>query len=216
MPVSAIRAHLNICSTLTTELQKKFPSGLVVPFGAAISGHGTLSSDCDICLFTELSEQERALFTPPSYQPRDLQPSITHPLPTTGTTLPLTSTDSPLNNTPTTSASIAAPLTPPAAACLPMTSRVRESCSPIGDELQSSSSEAGSSPAASPQAAPRGDTSTSSTSTSSRGNFDMVVSSIREMPECSKILPIPHARCPIVRFVYDPASVHCDLSIDNV
>ena len=72
MPVSAIRAHLDICTTLTTELQSKFPSGLVIPFGAAISGHGTLTSDCDMCFMTRPLKQTRALFTPPNYQPHDL------------------------------------------------------------------------------------------------------------------------------------------------
>ena len=218
MPVSAIKAHLNICATLTTELQGKFPNGLVVPFGAAISGHGTLTSDCDICLFTQLSEQERALFTPPNYQPRDLKPtrSLTSLLPTPAPPHSTMSTFTPLTSTlatSTTDAATAQLLTFPAATGLPLTSSVRESLSPVGDELHSSSSEASSSPAASPQA-PSRDKATSTTR--SRGNFDMVTSSIRSMPECSRILAIPHARCPIVRFIYDPANIHCDLSIDNV
>lgn len=80
MPVSAIRAHLNVCTILTTELRGKFPTGLVVPFGAAISSHGTLTSDCDMCLITQPSKQERALFTPPNYQPLDLIQKPKHSL----------------------------------------------------------------------------------------------------------------------------------------
>jgi hypothetical protein len=216
MPVSAIRAHLKICATLTAELRSKFPSGLVVPFGAAISGHGTMTSDCDICLFTKLTEQERALFTPPNYQPQDLKPAhsfLTSPPPTPpppkqkAAASPLTTASPPL----TSPMATGPPLTSPTVTGPPLTSRIRESCSPAGDEVQSSSSEASGSPAASPLAPPsRKPTSTSKT------DFDMVVSSIRSMAECSKILPIPHARCPIVRFVYEPANIHCDLSIDNV
>ena len=225
MPVSAIRTHLSICSTLTKELQSNFPSGLVVPFGAAISGHGTLTSDCDICLFTQLSEEERALFTPPNYQPRGLKSpdALTPPPPPSlnatqaASTLTSNKTTSPPSTsiaatTPplTSPAATTPPLTSPAATTPPLTSSGRVSCTLIEDEVQSSSSGA-SSPADSPQA-PKNKAS----STRSSGHFDVVASTIRAMAECSKILPIPHARCPIVRFVYEPANIHCDLSIDNV
>lgn len=36
------------------------------------------------------------------------------------------------------------------------------------------------------------------------------------MPMCSQVLSLPGARCPIIRFVHKPTSLHCDVCIDNM
>lgn len=171
MPLSAVDAHLAICKALSQELEKHFPECMVVPFGAVISGHGTLTSDCDICLLTQPTQQERELFSGSSYYPPGL--------------------------------------------CLQLDNAMDYPCllppSPSGEDSLTSSSEA-SSDAASPPQFPGN----SHFDQHSRSHFDIVASCVRQMSLCSKFLAIPHARCPIVRFTFDPPGIHCDLSINNL
>lgn len=173
MPMSAIKAHLDICKALSAELQVHFPDGIVVPFGAAISGHGTLTSDCDICLLTHPSREQRVLFSGSSY----------HPLGLASQQVDAALVDSPSLPTP-----------------LPST--------PTREDSFTSSSEASSASASPTQMAVVTRTSTH--------EFDVVASCVRSMGQCSKILAIPRARCPIVRFVFEPLGIHCDLSINNL
>ena len=173
MPMSAVETHLTICKALSDELQVHFPSCMVVPFGAAISGHGTLTSDCDICLITQPTERERALFSGSGYHPPGLHGHPQH------------------------DAVIDFSHLPPS--------------SPSREDSLASSSES-SSATASPTQFPdksHGDG-------GSRHDFDIVASCVRRMPQCSKILTIPYAQCPIVRFTFEPPGVHCDLSINNL
>ena len=230
MPVSAIKAQLRICTTLTKKLRRKFPSGLVIPFGAAISGHGTLTSDCDICLLTRPSEQERALFTPPNYQPQDLKPlksllstppppstlPLTPSSPTRAVASPLTSTNT--NHTagsPSTSttAAIRPPVLTTTTTSSPLTSSggCQEVCSPRVED----------SPAATawPWISMNNDDDNMAPFSS---HFDSVVSALHGMADSSRIQPIRRARCPMVGFSYKYRSgsstklIRCDLSIDNL
>lgn len=173
MPMSAVEAHLSICKQLQDRLQANFPDCMVVPFGAAISGHGTITSDCDICLLTEPTSQEQALFSGTSYHPilLDQQPSVQQELPQ--------AVDS----------------------------------DPRMDDSFTSSSEA-SSTANSPSYFPHH--TTSSSDRSNLQTFNAVTSCVRTIPHCSKVFAIPHARCPIVRFNFQPQGIHCDLSINNM
>ena len=45
--------------------------------------------------------------------------------------------------------------------------------------------------------------------------FDVILSCIQSDTRLTRVVPIPFARCPIVRFFYDPSSLHTDVSIDN-
>ena len=231
MPVSAIKAQLKICSILTKRLQSEFPSGLVVPFGAAISGHGTLTSDCDICLITRPSEQERALFTSPNYQPRDLKPSRSltssqfTPPPPPPSAPPIQAVNALFNATDSTSP----PLTsPPPATTPPLTSSSHHHHhnnnnvlpSPIGDDkFPSSSSIRIGSDGASVVATSQPQMSKEKSIAPFSNRFTTVVSALRGMAECSRVRPIRRARCPIVSFSYKygPSNfIRCDLSIDNL
>jgi hypothetical protein len=62
--------------SLAWQLQAKFrrllPSCVVVPFGAPFSGHGTVSSDCDLSLLSNPSPLELSLFIGPAYLPSHL------------------------------------------------------------------------------------------------------------------------------------------------
>lgn len=171
MPASSIQAHLAICKVLSDELKLHFPDAIVVPFGAAISGHGTLTSDCDICLLTEPSPQERAFASGANYQPRGLDQML---------------------------ADVSELSLPPRS-------------SPVREESFTSSS--GTSSASASPITFRSEATANAASSSS---FDTALLCIRQMPQCSKVVPIRHARCPIIRFMFDPPGVHCDISIDNL
>ena len=45
--------------------------------------------------------------------------------------------------------------------------------------------------------------------------FDVILSCLQSDTRFTRVVPIPFARCPIVRFFYDPSSLHTDVSIDN-
>lgn len=169
--MSAAHAHLTICKALSEELKIHFPDCMVVPFGAVISGHGTLTSDCDICLLTHPSQQQRALFSGSSYYPPGLCLQVDNAM------------DSP---------------------CLLPPCRSREN------------SLSGNSEASSDAASPTQFPGNSDIDRGSQHHFDIVVSCVRQMSQCSKVLAISHARCPIVRFTFHPPGIHCDLSINNL
>lgn len=39
---------------------------------------------------------------------------------------------------------------------------------------------------------------------------------IRSMEDCSQVLAIAHARCPIIRFCHTPTQLECDICMDNM
>lgn len=45
--------------------------------------------------------------------------------------------------------------------------------------------------------------------------FQKVLSVISGIPDCVKVLGLPSARCPIIRFIHEPTGVHCDISVNN-
>lgn len=45
--------------------------------------------------------------------------------------------------------------------------------------------------------------------------FQTVYTLVHRIPECVKVLGLPTARCPIIRFHHQPTGIHCDLSINN-
>ena len=45
--------------------------------------------------------------------------------------------------------------------------------------------------------------------------FDNVLSTLRNIPGCTKVFGIPNARCPIIKFLHQSTGVHCDISINN-
>ena len=178
MPVSAVEAQISLCHMLHSVFREHFPHCLLVPFGAPISGHGTVTSDCDLCLLTEFSEEDRKCFSGEAYYSKE------H---------------------------------------LAMWERVTRS-----DRVEDTSELASPSPLPSDQDLDvSGSSTASSTSTSTspsvpqhtkRGpsaEFDMVLSIVHGLPMCSRVVAIPFARCPIVRFYYEPSRLHCDLSINN-
>ena len=59
--------QLALASRLQSRLRPLIPSCMVVPFGAPFSGHGTVSSDCDLCVLTAPSPLDAALFSGPTY-----------------------------------------------------------------------------------------------------------------------------------------------------
>ena len=50
---------------------------------------------------------------------------------------------------------------------------------------------------------------------SSSPQFDSILSLVQSDTHFTRVVPIPFARCPIVRFFYDPISLHTDVSINN-
>ena len=57
---------------LQTRFRTLMPSCIVIPFGAPFSGHGTVSSDCDLCVLTKPDSLDVAMFAGPAYLPPDL------------------------------------------------------------------------------------------------------------------------------------------------
>ena len=39
---------------------------------------------------------------------------------------------------------------------------------------------------------------------------------LHKMEDCSQVMTIPHARCPIIRFMHNPSALHFDICIDNM
>ena len=46
--------------------------------------------------------------------------------------------------------------------------------------------------------------------------FDTLRKLLQGMPMCRQLVSLPGARCPIIRFVHKPTSLHCDVCIDNM
>lgn len=45
--------------------------------------------------------------------------------------------------------------------------------------------------------------------------FDRVLSAVKEDQHYSEVWALRQARCPIIRFIYEPHQLHCDLSVNN-
>ena len=135
--------QLQLAWQLQSKLRVHMPSCMVIPFGAPFSGHGTVSSDCDLCVISEPEALEVAVFSGPAYLPPHLhtQWQRLQPLPS----------------------------------------------------------------APSPQPQPGG----------REKVFDVVMEMVKTDHNCSKVLPIRRGRCPIIRFLYKPHQLHCDISFDN-
>lgn len=67
MPDAAIEKQFSLCQLLQSALRRVFPHCMVVLFGAPISGFATLTSDCDICLLTDPTEDDKRLLTGREY-----------------------------------------------------------------------------------------------------------------------------------------------------
>lgn len=185
MPYDSIKAQLSLCHLLQLNLQSDFPNCMMIPFGAAVSGHGTLTSDCDICLMTNPSEQMRKTFSPSNYYAPHvlamwqeivgkhrsgevLSPSLLNmTAPPPSVTMETNDEDDDSSNTSLTSTS---------------------SCSSPPPEQYT---------------------------LKKPPEFEKVLSVVNKMPEATKILPLAHARCPIIRFQLKTSKLHCDLSINN-
>ena len=72
-------AIFNHCSL---PVQAVLPECLVIPFGATLSGHGTLTSDCDLVLLSRPRPLDCTLFLGPAYLPTHLHGfwEVTHPV----------------------------------------------------------------------------------------------------------------------------------------
>ncbi len=44
--------------------------------------------------------------------------------------------------------------------------------------------------------------------------FNTVTSVIRKHKKLSYVMPIPHARCPIIKFVHNKTGLHCDICVN--
>ena len=69
MPEAMIETQLSFSQTLEKVFQKTFPSCMLVPFGATISGYGTVTSDCDLCLLSQPTEQDQRYLSGEAYYP---------------------------------------------------------------------------------------------------------------------------------------------------
>ena len=64
--------QLMLAWQLQTRFRELMPSCIVIPFGAPFSGHGTVSSDCDLCVLPKPDSLDVAMFSGPAYLPPDL------------------------------------------------------------------------------------------------------------------------------------------------
>lgn len=71
---TAAEVQLVLAWQLQCKLRIHMPSCMVVPFGAPFSGHGTVSSDCDLCVLPDPSPLEVTMFSGPAYLPLHLLP----------------------------------------------------------------------------------------------------------------------------------------------
>ena len=61
MSPDAVKTQLAISHSLSRQLDPIIPGCVMASFGAPISGHGTVTSDCDLCLLTTPTEQDRQI-----------------------------------------------------------------------------------------------------------------------------------------------------------
>ena len=46
-------------------------------------------------------------------------------------------------------------------------------------------------------------------------DYQVVLNVIGNLSECTRILALPSARCPIIHFTHEPTGLHCDLSVNT-
>ena len=148
---TAVDAQLIFSRRLQGWLCSVYPGCLVIPFGAPVSGHSTVSSDCDLSLLTHPLPREKEMFSGPTYFSQRLFQVWSQ---------------------------------------LEVASDCQEEVPAV--------------PTQSVGHFPQHDPS-----------YGPILALVKECEDCQKVLAIPHARCPIIRFIYSPLNLHCDLSINN-
>ena len=136
----------------------------MLPFGSFVTGLSTTTSDLDLILLTEVTEEDEKHFTPSA----GYAPFLTTP--------PLLAASSECDDS---------------------------SIMDISSESVFSKGDTG----LSESVFSKGDTGLS--------EFDNVLSTLRNIPGCTKVFGIPNARCPIIKFLHQSTGVHCDISINN-
>lgn len=185
IPASTVEAQFSLCHKLNSIFRETFPHCILVPFGAPISGHGTVTSDCDICLLTDPSEEDRRCFSGEGYYSKEQLAMWER----------VTRNDSTPGKEDT---------------CEINSQTIQSEC---GKQELDVSSDSTTSSSASPTMPPS--PYSNKTPRTCSPEFEVVLAIIHSIPACNKVLPIPFARCPIVRFYYEPFHLHCDLSINN-
>ena len=142
------KKQLELSWQLQSMFRRYMPSCLVIPFGAPFSGHGMVSSDCDLCLLLRPHPLDVSIFSGPNYLPSHLH-SFWESLKAT-----------------------------PPADLLPAGGVA------VGGVVQEL-------------------------------KYNDVMHIVMSSGMFSKVLPVRHARVPIIRFVYQSFQLHCDLSINN-
>ncbi len=200
MPEGVVHAQLSLCHTLQSLFSAIFPRCLVVPFGAPLSGHAMLTSDCDLCLITEPSAKDQLFLTGEQYLPSQhlaLLERVT---------------------TATPSSLIGAPIylpAPPSSASLPHLESQDEDLDSIDSSSTTSSCSSPTRPHPPPIAPPTHHRGGHGRGTHCPPEFNQVLTMIQSLPGSARVVPIPSARCPIVKFFHLPTGTHCDLSINN-
>lgn len=190
MPEAILQSQVTLCHALYRLFSKVFPRCLVVPFGAAVSGHAMLSSDCDVCLIVEPSAEDQTYLTGQQYLPAHylaLWKDVTE-LSTQGL--------------------IGAPLYLSAPLSTPSLTHADEDL----DSMDSASTTSSCSPThlvPSPPHRPE------AVRPHCPPEFDQVLSMVHSLPGTARVVPIPSARCPVIKFFHLPTGTHCDLSISN-
>ena len=147
----AVDAQLIFSRRLQGWLGSAYPGCLVVPFGAPVSGHSTLSSDCDLSLLTHPLPREKGMFSGPTYFSQRLHQVWSQ---------------------------------------LEVDGDGKEEVLAVSTQFAGHFTQHGPS-------------------------YGPILALLKEREDCQKVLAIPHARCPIIRFIYSPLNLHCDLSINN-
>ncbi len=146
--------QLILCSRLQSRIQSAYPKCMVIPFGASVSGHGILSSDCDLCVLTDPLPVERTMFSGSAYFNPQLH-SVWR--------------------------------------------KLEETCPKINHQPKVTTVA----------------THYHSMFAQTDPSYDHLLALVEEDSECERVFAIANARCPIIRFVYRPFNLHCDLSINN-
>lgn len=186
--------HLALCEDVFSYLKLTFPSSIIVPFGSLITGLGTTTSDCDVCVLTSPSSLIRTMLSIENYFPEHLR-QLAHSMSC------FSSTDEQSNASTT-------PLPPYAPNLMDSERDVTTFVPPFSpSSLDSDHNTSCSSAASTPEP--------STEPTSEVTQFKKVETMIKSLPNVERVYAIRSARCPIIRFYHTPTKLHVDLSVNN-
>ena len=184
---ASVDKYKQLLSFLQTNLQGLYPNCRVLPFGSIVTGVATPTSDLDAVVLTEWTKEDELFLSSNNHYPAHYLKETLSPHFYDDTQEDV-SMDTTVGNSTASSSllSTSISMTPPISTPPKFDIPPHVKVCGSRNDLREASEE-----------------------------YESVLNVIAHLSECTNILSLPNARCPIIHFIYQPYNISCDLSVNR-